>query len=52
MLTLSDLLELGGVALIFTAAGLWDLRALMAVAGVVAVLAGYLLGVDDGEVIG
>lgn len=45
-LTLSDLLELVGVALVLTAAGLWDLRALLAVAGALLVLVGYVLGTE------
>lgn len=48
-LTLSDLLELIGIGLLLVAAGLWDLRALLAGVGVVLVMVGYLLAAPDGE---
>jgi hypothetical protein len=46
-LTWSDLLELAGAALVITAAGLWDLRALLAAAGVLLVIVGYAVGEVD-----
>lgn len=48
-LTLSDLLEIVGIALVLTAAGLWDLRALLAAAGVLLVVVGYFLGTEVAE---
>lgn len=48
-LTTSDLLELIGAALVLLAAAAWDWRALVALVGVLVLVAGYLLGVDDEE---
>lgn len=43
----SSLLELLGIGAVLAAAGLWDLRALLALVGVLFVFVGYSLGVAD-----
>lgn len=46
-MTWSDLFELVGVVALLVAAGLWDLRALLAVAGTLAILVGYVIGTGE-----
>lgn len=44
MLRLSDVLEVCGAVALAVAAGMWDVRALIAFVGLLAVIAGYVLG--------